>query len=256
VTASVHEAAAGGFGAAAEEYERARPDYPVEAVDRLIRELELGPAGQAMDLGAGTGKLTRMLARTGARLVAVEPVEPMWKRFASVLPDTPLVAGVAESLPFGNESFDAIVCAQAFHWFDADVALPEIHRVLKHGGRVGLLWNVRDESVGWVRALSEILEPYQRAVPNESSGEWRRAVSASDLFDNLHQRRFRHAQPLDAGLLVTRYASASYVAVLPEDERADVLERIRRLGRTHPELAGRERFDLPYVTELYWCARA
>jgi SAM-dependent methyltransferase len=256
VSGELHQAAAGGFGSAADEYERARPDYPGEALGRLAEELELTRACRAMDLGAGTGKLTRMLVETGARVVAVEPVGPMRERLAAVLPRLPLVGGMAEALPFTEESFDAVVCAQAFHWFDGVRALREIHRVLKRWGRLGLLWNIRDESVAWARSLGEIVRPYQRAVPNEATGAWRQAFSATELFGTLHQRRFHHAQPLDADGLVTRYASASYIAVLPEAERAGVLERIRRLAQTHPDLAGRERFDLPYITELYWCARA
>jgi SAM-dependent methyltransferase len=255
VSSGIHDTAARGFGSAAEAYERARPGYPAEALDRLSEELELTRICRAMDLGAGTGKLTRPLAETGARVVAVEPVRPMRQRLAAGLPGVALVGGVAESLPFADESFDAVVCAQAFHWFRGERALQEIHRVLKRWGRLGLLWNIRDESVEWVRALGEILQPYQRSVPDESTGEWRRAFSATDLFGTLHQRRFPHSQPLDAEGLVTRYASASYLAILPEDRRDAVLRRIGHLAETHPDLAGRDRFDLPYITELYWCAK-
>lgn len=254
MSGELHEAA-GGFGSVAEEYERGRPGYPPEALERLRQELELTRTCVAVDLGAGTGKLTRMLGETGARVVAVEPVGPMRERLAASLPLVELVGGVAESLPFAEETFDAVVCAQAFHWFQGDRALREIHRVLKPRGRLGLLWNIRDTSVAWVRALGEILGPYQDAVPNEATGAWRRAFPATDLFGTLNQRRFAHAQLLDADGLVTRYASASYLAILPQEERADVLTRIRRLVETHPDLAGRDRFDLPYVTELYWCAK-
>jgi SAM-dependent methyltransferase len=110
VSRGVHEAA-GGFGAAAEEYECSRPDYPPEAVDRLVQELELTPSCRAMDLGAGTGKLTRMLASTRAAVVAVEPVEAMRQQLAAVLPDVRQVAGTAEALPFADGVFDAVVCA-------------------------------------------------------------------------------------------------------------------------------------------------
>lgn len=254
MSSGLHEAA-GRFGTVAEEYERARPDYPAEALDRLAQELEVTRDCRVMDLGAGTGKLTRMLGRMGATLVAVEPVGPMRDRLAAALPGVAVVAGVAESLPFAGGTFDAVVCAQAFHWFQEDRALGEIHRVLKPWGRLGLLWNVRDESVPWVGALGEIVRPYQRAVPNESAGQWRRAFSATDLFGTLHQRRFPHSQSLDAAGLVTRYASASYLAILPGEQRAEVLGRIRRLAAPTPTWPD-DRFDLPYVTELYWCARA
>jgi SAM-dependent methyltransferase len=208
-----------------------------------------------MDLGAGTGKLTRLLLSTGASLVAVEPVEAMRLAFASVLPEVRLVGGVAEALPFTDETFDAVVCAQSFHWFDGDRALTEIHRVLKRKGRLGLLWNVRDESVPWVHELTEIIGPYERTAPREKTHEWRRAFSASDLFGRLNQLRFPHAQRLDVEGLVERFASVSFIASLPSEERDGVLGRIRSLAETHPDLAGQEEFDLPYVTELYWCAK-
>lgn len=253
---SVHEAAAGGFGSAAEGYERSRPDYPAEAVHRLVQELEITRTCRGMDLGAGTGKLTRMLRTTGATIVAVEPVEAMRAQLTEVLPDVPQVAGAAEALPFADETFDAVVCAQAFHWFDGARALPEVHRVLKRWGRLGLLWNVWDESVPWVAEITSIIDGYERSAPRERTHEWRRAFSATDLFGRLHQLRFPHRQSLDAEGLVERFASVSFIAVLPQDERSEVLGRIRRLTETHPDLAGRDRFDLPYVTELYWSARA
>jgi SAM-dependent methyltransferase len=255
VSRSVHEAAERGFGAAAEAYERSRPDYPSEAIDRLIQELELTRSCRALDLGAGTGKLTRLLQPTGATLVAVEPVEAMRGAFASVLPQVRLVGGVAEALPFADETFDAVVCAQAFHWFDGDRAIPAIYRVLKRWGRLGLVWNVRDESVPWVHDLTEIIGPYERTAPRERTHEWRRAFSASDLFGRLNQLRFPHAQRLDVDGLVERFASVSFIASLPPKDREVVLGRIRAVAETHPDLAGQAKFDLPYVTELYWCAK-
>jgi SAM-dependent methyltransferase len=256
VSRTVHRAAERGFGAAAGTYERSRPDYPSEAIDRLVQELELTRSCRAMDLGAGTGKLTRLLLPAGPTLVAVEPVEAMRGAFSSVLPGVRLVGGVAEDLPFADGTFDAVVCAQAFHWFDGDRALPEVHRVLKRWGRLGLLWNVRDESVPWVGELTEIIHPYERTAPREKTHEWRRAFSASDLFGRLNQLRFPHAQRLDRDGLAERFASVSFIASLPPGERDAVLGRIRELAETHPDLAGRDGFDLPYVTELYWCARA
>jgi SAM-dependent methyltransferase len=250
VSGSVHEAAAEGFGAVADEYERARPDYPQAAVDRLRRELG---GRRWLDLAAGTGKLTRMLGEE--RVVAVEPLASMREHFARVLPEVPLLAAVAERLPFADGSFAAVACAQAFHWFDGERALAEIHRVLEPGGRLALLWNIKDETVPWVRELGDILRPYQDRVPQEITGDWRGAFEAGGLFGPIQEARFPHAQPLDAPGLVERYASASYVAILPEPERRDVLARIRSLAETHPDLTGRAAFDLPYVTELHWCER-
>jgi SAM-dependent methyltransferase len=255
VSTPIHQAALGGFGRSAELYERSRPDYPAEAIDRLIQELELSRDCSVLDLGAGTGKLSRMLVRTGARITAVEPVDQMREALARAVPGVAVTAGTAEAIPAGDGSFDAVVCAQAFHWFAGERALEEIHRVLRPRGRLALLWNLRDESVDWVRRLTEIIARYEGDTPNERTGEWRRAFSATDLFGTLHQLRFPHRQELDADGLVDRMASVSFIAVLPEGDRAEVLDQVRELARTHPDLAGRDTFDLPYVTDLYWCAR-
>jgi SAM-dependent methyltransferase len=256
VTEQIHPTASDGFGAAAHAYERSRPDYPTEAIDRLTRELEIERGCLVLDLGAGTGKLTRMLTPTGARVVALEPVEPMRHRFSEALAGLPLVGGMAEALPFDEETFDAVVAAQAFHWFQADRALAEVSRVLRPQGRLGLLWNVRNETVPWVKELTRVIEPYEARAPREHWKAWRGAFSRSDLFGTLHQRRFPHEQRLRPEGLVERVASMSFIASLPAAERKTVFEQVRGLATTHPDLTGREEFTLPYITELYWCSRA
>jgi SAM-dependent methyltransferase len=256
VTTHVHRAATGGYSRAAEVYERSRPDYPSEAVDRLIQELEISEDCSVLDLGAGTGKLTRMLLSTGARITAVEPVSEMREALARAVPGGAVIAGTAEAIPAADGAFDAVVCAQAFHWFAGERALAEIHRVLRPRGRLALLWNLRDESVGWVRQLSNIIDGYRGETPDERTGLWRVAFSSTDLFGTLHQLRFQHRQTLDREGLVDRVASVSYIAILTEEDRARVLDEVRELARSHPDLAGRDRFELPYVTDLYWCARA
>jgi ubiquinone/menaquinone biosynthesis C-methylase UbiE len=250
----VHDAAARGFQAVAGEYERARPDYPAEAVDRLIQELEVGRAARVLDIGAGTGKLTRMLMPTGARLVGLDPVEAMRRTLAATLPGLPVVGGTAEAMPFRDEAFDAVVAAQAFHWFEGEAALQEAHRVLKQSGRLGLLWNLRDETEPWVSRLTEIIDRYESGAPRERTGRWRQAFSASTAFGTLHRLRFRHQQRLDREGLVERVASMSFIAILPPDHHQQVLDEVRRLA---DEVADdRGQVLLPYNTDLYWCAKA
>jgi SAM-dependent methyltransferase len=250
----VHDAAARGFQASAGEYERSRPDYPEEAVDRLIQELEISRAATVLDLGAGTGKLTRMLEPTGARLVALDPVEAMRRLLTEVVPGVPVVGGKAEAMPFRDGAFDGVVAGQAFHWFHGEAALEEAHRVLKPSGRLGLLWNIRDESEPWVARLTEIIDRYEYgAAPRERTGEWRRAFSASSLFGTLNRLRFRHQQALDREGLVQRVASMSFIAILPDERRAEVLDEVRGLAEEHADRSGQ--LTMPYHTELYWCAR-
>ncbi|MBE9126100.1 MULTISPECIES: class I SAM-dependent methyltransferase [unclassified Coleofasciculus] len=152
-TSSIHNAAAQGFQIAATAYERGRPEYPQEAVHFLLETLDISPEKTVLDLGAGTGKFTRLLTCAGAKLIAVEPVEGMRRQFSSLLPGIEIMFGTAESIPLASASVDVVLVAQAFHWFQGKSSLQEIHRVLKPGGWLGLIWNVRDESVEWVISL-------------------------------------------------------------------------------------------------------
>jgi ubiquinone/menaquinone biosynthesis C-methylase UbiE len=146
----VHEVAAEGFGSGADAYEQGRPSYPPDAVQWLEDALAVGPGTRLVDLAAGTGKLTRLFAPSGAWIVAVEPVEGMRRVLHRTQPDVAALAGTAEALPLAAGSVDAVTVAQAFHWFDAEAAFAELARVLRPGGRVGLIWNARDRHLGWV----------------------------------------------------------------------------------------------------------
>src|ERR687892_898838 len=162
---SVHESAARGFAQAPEDYERGRPTYPPEALALLARILRLEPGRTVLDLAAGTAKLTRALVPTGARLVAVEPVAAMRAKLAESLPEARVLAGTAERIPLVDGSVDAVAVAQAFHWFDGDEALAEIHRVLRPGGRLGLVWNMRDEAVSWGAGVTAVMEAHPGGKP-------------------------------------------------------------------------------------------
>ncbi|WP_106124277.1 class I SAM-dependent methyltransferase [Pseudosporangium ferrugineum] len=229
---------AASFGAAATAYERGRPEYPDEALDWLL------PPGEprVLDLGAGTGKLTRRIAARGLPVTAVDPSEGMLAELRRVLPDVPAHVGTAENLPLPDRSVDAVLCAQAWHWVDVAHAVPEAARVLSPGGRLGLIWNLRDETTGWVRRLGEILR----------SPEGRRSTDIGPPFGPVEHRQFRWTQPLSPDRLLDLVSSRSYAILLPPGERARLLDRVRGLTETHPDLAGRKILELPYVTQ---CAR-
>lgn len=257
----IHVTAARGFDAGAEAYERARPGYPAACVDWLVAELRMLEAdAPVLDLAAGTGKFTRELVARGVDCVAVEPVAGMRAGFAAVLPDVPILDGAAEAIPLDEASVSSIIVAQAFHWFRHDEALAEMHRVLRPGGRIGIVWNVRDEREPWVAALTELLAPYERAdgvkVPRHREEQWRAPLESTSLFTRVASRDLEHAQEMDVDGLVERIASVSFVAVLDEDERAAVLANVRSLVAEHPDLAGRERFAFPYVAEAFVFERA
>jgi SAM-dependent methyltransferase len=245
---TIHQIAAEGFATAGEAYEKGRPDYPHAAVDLLIQTLRIAASSDVLDLGAGTGKLTRMLVPTGARLLALEPVEGMRRKLVQTVPGAVALDGVAEAIPLPEASVDAVVAAQSFHWFHGDLALREIHRVLRPKGRLCLLWNVRDESVEWVALLSAIFDRHGRDAPRHRSGAWRRAFDETNLFTPLGEREFPHEQELDSEGLVERAASISYISALPVAERYAVLNEVREVAARHVDLAGKRVFTFPYRT--------
>jgi SAM-dependent methyltransferase len=255
MSADVHRVALKGFGDAAQTYARGRPDYPQELLGWLRRDIGLGPKTTAIDLGAGTGKFTRMLAQTGAKVIAVEPVDAMRAELAAAMPDVHAIAGTAQTMNVPDCSSDAILCAQAFHWFADDAAMVEIHRVLKPDGRLGLVWNVRDESAEWVAAITDIIKPYEGNSPRYQKGEWRRPF-AGGLFSPLEESRYPyiHVGPPQR-VILDRFLSVSFIAVLPDDEKLQVADRLSRLITSHPQLKGRDSIAFPYQTYAYRCTR-
>ncbi len=233
------EGRAASFGSAAAEYERGRPSYPAEAIDWLLA----GDRRRVLDLGAGTGKLTRQLVGRGLDVVAVEPSAGMREQLAGAVPGVTLMGGTAEAIPLPDHSVDAVLVAQAWHWVDPLRAVPEVARVLAPGGRLGLVWNIRDEREAWVRELGRVMHgdddprsPAPAVGPpftplQRHDIEWRYRVTPEAVID-----------------LVT---SRSYVITLAPAPRAALLAQVRTLINTHPDLAGRAEIEVPYVTECY-----
>jgi len=254
---SVHEVAATGFDNEAEAYERSRPSYPPDAVAWLVDALRLRSGSLAVDLAAGTGKLTRLLAPSGASLIAVEPVDGMRAQLVRVLPEVPALAAVAEALPLRDESVDAITIAQAFHWFDRERAPAELHRVLRPGGRVGVIWNSRDRSVPWVDAVWAIMDRIETRAPWRELGEHHTSVDALDgpWFTPLEHTTFRHEQVATPEEMVERMRSVSHVGALAPDAREAVLDEVRTLLATDPATAGRDQLAVPYRVDVYWVER-
>jgi SAM-dependent methyltransferase len=253
----VRKQARRGFGTAraVAAYERGRPGYPPEAVAELVRVLAIGPRATVLDLAAGSGKLTRQLLPAGAELVAVEPSPAMRERLAAAAPGVRVLAGTAEAIPLPDGSLDAVTVGQAFHWFDGPPAVAELHRVLRSGGRVGLLWNVRDESVPWMARLTAIIDRHAGDTPRYRDGRWRVAFDVSAGFTPLRVRRYHHNHELDRERLLDRFASISFVATLPDAARARVLAEIEQVVRADPSLAGPGPVLVPYRTDLFWTER-
>ena len=251
----VHEVAAAGFSDAAD-YEAARPSYPPAAVAWLVENLRIEPGKLVVDLAAGTGKLTRLLTPTGATLIAAEPVGGMRDTFRANTPGVPMLATTAEQLAFRDASLDAVTVAQAFHWFDHDRAIADLARVLRIGGRVGLVWNARDRSADWVDQVWGIMDRVEKQAPWRNHDDWRDSAFV-DMpgFGPLDEGEFRHEQAVTPEAMVQRVASVSHVAVLPAGERAAVLGEVRDLLATHPETRGRTELAVPYRVDCFWFER-
>jgi SAM-dependent methyltransferase len=243
-----------GFDRVADAYERGRPGYPVVAVRHLGRVLRLGPGRTVVDLGSGTGKFTRALAPLGAALVAVEPTSGMREVFERVVPDVPVLDGTAEKIPLPDGFADAIVCAQAFHWFRPRTALKESARVLRPGGGIGLVWNTRDDTVSWSRRITEIVNRYHRKERPRSRGDpWKKAFGgARGPFGPLHFREFPNFHRASVDTFLDRFLSVSVVAVQSPPERRRVTAEIRKVLKTDPLTRGRHVLTLPMRTEVYW----
>jgi SAM-dependent methyltransferase len=247
---TIHDAARG-FERAAPAYERARPEYPAAAVDAVVRTLALGPGRRILDVGAGTGKFSRLAAAGGAEVIAVDPAAAMIRVAAGVAGVLPLRA-LAELLPFRDGAFDAASAASAFHWFDGARALRELHRVLRPGGRLALLWNLRDDGVPWVARLSAIVNRSEGGAPRYRAGNWRAAFDAApELFEQVEERHHRHVHPLAPEGVVDRVASVSFIAAMEAAARERILAEVRVLLASHPDTAGRAEVELAYLTDVH-----
>ncbi|MQQ99955.1 class I SAM-dependent methyltransferase [Glaciimonas soli] len=251
----IHHAAAAGYVGAADNYVRGRPDYPPEIADWLRNALAITSDAIILDLGAGTGKFTPLLVATGARVIAVEPVEQMRNKLAHALPQVEALAGTAEAIPLPDASVDAVVCAQAFHWFATKTALAEIYRVLKPGGKLGLVWNLRDARIGWVAKLDQIVNRLEADTPRYYTGAWRKAFPFQG-FGPLHEQHFSQGHtgtPED--VILNRVRSTSFVAALAPEERTRIDEQIYALIAAEPSLNGKEVVTVPYETAAFFTVK-
>jgi SAM-dependent methyltransferase len=235
------------FDGAADDYERARPTFPPEAIEHLRSQLDLRPGRTVLDLAAGTGKLTRQLVPTGARVIAIEPLAGMRARLEQVAPGAESLEGVAEAIPLGDASVDAVTVAQAFHWFDRERAYREIHRILRPGGSLAILANARDPASRLQTDVTALLVPVRGATTISHGWD---SPARAELFSDFEVWSQPWTEEYDRDRLRTRFRSVSFVAGLPEPEQTELLDRIVAVAAGLPE-----RFPFPYVAEIFICRR-
>jgi SAM-dependent methyltransferase len=245
------------FGAVAAAYAEHRPDYPEAAVRWC-----LAPAGQdvsrlrVLDLGAGTGKLTGVLARLGAEVTAVEPDPGMLAELRRALPGVRALPGSAEAIPLPDGSQDAVLCGQALHWFDMSLAVPEIARVLRGGGVLAGLWNSDDDRVEWVAGLQALAKgatsPSLSARRAEAAGYDVRQFGP--LFGDGERAEFPHGQRRTAQSPLANIATHSKVLVMAPAERDLLLGQVRAYLAGRPQTSGGE-FTVPLVTSVLRAVR-
>jgi SAM-dependent methyltransferase len=236
-----------------EDYERGRPDWPAEVVDIP----GLPSVATVLELGAGTGKLTRLLVSTFGRVVAVEPAEAMRGLLVALCPEVEVLAGSAEEIPLANASVDAVFAAEAFHRFDGEHALAEIARMLRPRGALVLMWNL--PAGPWEPSIAPVEHLLRQRLPDEAelgydpfdlkstlyaSGEWRLAFVESP-FEELQETRLPNPQTVDRDGLVAFFASMGWIADLPDVERLPLLDEVRSL------LAASE-YRRPWETHVHW----
>jgi SAM-dependent methyltransferase len=238
-----HNLGTDGF-ANGERYDSVRPDYPRSAVAYLVDALGIDSDAHVVDLGAGTGIFTNQLVPFGPRITAVEPTSGMREILAKRLPSVTVLEGRDVAIPLESSSVDCVIAAQAFHWFDAPLALEEIHRVLVDGGRLGLVWNIRDESVPWVADLGRAMR-WPEFQPYEVGKDFTPIVAAGP-FVNVERKKFSHRQRLTHDELMRRVLSTSFIAVMDDEKQTLLMDEVANVIRHLPDPV-----DLPYVTDVY-----
>jgi ubiquinone/menaquinone biosynthesis C-methylase UbiE len=251
----VNPVATEGFQKVATIYEQARPSYPSEVID-LIKSLYNKP-DIIIDLGAGTGKLTRLLGPIGAReIIAIEPVPAMRESLTKIPIITKIIDGTAEHIPFEDNTIDIIVCGQSFHWFANHDSLAEINRVLKPNGLLVLVWNTTDDTkTEWVKKISEYINSFNTTrTQRYQTMEWKKAFDNQNFFSSLQYKQFTNTFPITRDIAMNRILSTSFIAILPSEQQTKLIDEVGKMLDNVEEIRDKQEFDAHYLTDVYWCS--
>jgi ubiquinone/menaquinone biosynthesis C-methylase UbiE len=232
---------AASFDLAAEVYERSRPEYPDAAIDWLLPE----GAKTVLDLGAGTGKLTRSLTARGLDVIAVDPSQNMLAQLRTAVPGAVVHQGSAEDIPLADASVDAVLVAQAWHWVDQDAALPSVARVLKPGGTLGLVWNYRDERVPWIARLTKAMHPAAGEIFLDEE------EILTGPFGPIESANFEWSMEFSRSAIVELLKSRSYYITSSPEHQDELETAVNDLLDNDPDVGGQTVFAMPYVTHAF-----
>jgi SAM-dependent methyltransferase len=252
MTQSLHPAAQKGFSLGAELYQQVRPSYPQEIAVWLQDRLQIDENSTVIDLGAGTGKFLPSLIQTQAKVIAVEPVTEMLQQLQQTYPSVKCIQASSDQLPFTDATINAILCAQSFHWFANMQTLTEIHRVLTATGHLGLIWNQRDITIDWVKALADEIAPLEGDTPRYHSEQWKQVFENQTLFKLEGVQTFQQGHQGTVEQVVSnRLLSTSFIAAMPPTEQQRLKAKFEQIVFDFTGLTAQDQISFPYTTFAY-----
>ena len=252
MTQSLHPSAQKGFSLGAELYQQVRPSYPPEIVVWLQDQLKVGENSTVIDLGSGTGKFLPFLLQTQAKVIAVEPVTAMREQLEQSYSTVECLQTSSDQLLVKDESINAIICAQSFHWFSNIETLKEMYRVLIPTGHLGLVWNQRDITVDWVKALADEIVPFEADTPRYHSEKWKQVFEQQQLFqfNGLQTFQLKHTGTVEQ-VVSKRLLSTSFIAAMPEHQQQQLKARFEQIVFDFTGQTAQDQIDFPYTTFAY-----
>lgn len=252
MTQSLHPSAQKGFSLGAELYQQVRPSYPPEIVVWLQDQLKVGENSTVIDLGSGTGKFLPFLLQTQAKVIAVEPVTAMREQLEQRYNTVECLQTSSDQLLVKDESINAIICAQSFHWFSNIETLKEMYRVLIPTGHLGLVWNQRDITVDWVKALADEIAPLEGDTPRYHSEKWKQVFENQKLFRFIGLDTFQllHRGTVEQ-VVSKRLLSTSFIATMPAEQQQRLKARFEQIVFDFTGLSTQDQIDFPYTTFAY-----
>lgn len=248
----LHPAAQDGFSQSAELYQKSRPSYPQALTSWLSHDLQLDQNSHVIDLGAGTGKFIPYLQHVTQNIHAIEPISEMLDQLRLLYPKVACIQSDSKHLPLAAQSIDAVLCAQSFHWFSDQDSIREIHQVLKPCGHLGLIWNQRDTSFEWIKAIANFLIPLEGDTPRFHHGTWQTNLEDSDLFHLKSKQsfKFEHTGTVEQ-VVVQRILSTSFIAASSAEHKEYVRQEVLKIVQHHLNKTIYDTVSFPYLTHAY-----